>query len=159
MYASKINAAAFQKLTLKFFPHNRHNISACQFFFPSHNQLKDLRNKKHETKTYFFPFYYFVTNKIKRWSFTCRGGWCHRTEREETRMRAYTWRNLNFQKNRFTQKGREFLKSCKTFKNSLITLFNNSKIIIQSASSDSKVLLFSKLSTKSYDTCSAFNLN
>lgn len=124
----------FRNEHFNFSPHrfdSWHNISVCHIFLPPKINsfvlllffFKDLRNKKHETKNLFFPFYYFVTNKIKRWSFTCRGGWCHRTERE-TRTGGYTWRNLNFQKNRFTQKGREFLKSCKTFKNCQITLFN-----------------------------------
>lgn len=36
----------------------------------------------HKSKTrheIFFFLFLFVTNKNKRWSFTCRGGWCHHT--------------------------------------------------------------------------------
>lgn len=31
----------------------------------------------------FFFLFLFVTNKNKRWSFTCRGGWCHHTAKTD----------------------------------------------------------------------------
>lgn len=47
------------------------------FSFMIHEQFPSTQ-KQNKTWDFFFLIL-FVTNKNKRWSFTCRGGWCHHT--------------------------------------------------------------------------------
>lgn len=75
--SKKQRQTLFVFILIRYEKNVRTPLSIWLFSFMIHVQFPSTQ-KQNKTWDFFFLFL-FVTNKNKRWSFTCRGGWCHHT--------------------------------------------------------------------------------